>query len=73
MTISNFSSKATGLIVSKFHVEPPGTEGTKLCPNHPGHMTNMPTTPIYGKTFKILQHQNQLTDGFETEYVALGA
>ena len=55
MTISNISSKATGPVVTKFHVEPPGTEWTKMCSNRPGHMTGMATAPIYGKTFKNLQ------------------
>ena len=33
MTISNISSKATGPIVTKSHLEPPEAEGTKLCSN----------------------------------------
>ena len=52
MTVSNISSKATEPIVTKFHVEPPGAEGMKICSNCPGHMINMATTPIYGKNPK---------------------
>ena len=39
-------SKATGPTVTKFHVEPPETEGTKSCSNGSGHMTNMTALPI---------------------------
>ena len=49
MTISNISSKAAGPIVTKSHLEPPGADGTKICSNRIVHMTNMATTPIYGK------------------------
>ena len=49
MTISNISPKATGPVVTKFHVEPPGAEGMKICSNFAGHMTNMATMPIYGE------------------------
>ena len=49
MTISNISSKATGLIVTEAHLQPPGADGTKICSNCIVHMTNMATTPIYGK------------------------
>ena len=49
MTFSNISSKATGPIVTKSYLEPPGAEGTKICSNYPGRMNNMATTPIYGK------------------------
>ena len=66
MTISNISSKATGPIVTKSHLEPTGAEGTKICSNRIVHVTNMATTPIYGKFFKNLQLQNQLIDGLET-------
>ena len=41
--------KATGPIVTKSHLEPPGADGTKICSNPIVHMTNMATTPIYGK------------------------
>ena len=52
-TISNdFSSETAGPIVTKFHIEPPGTLGTKSCSNGPGHMTNMAAMPIYGKNLK---------------------
>ena len=55
MTISNISSKATGLILTKFHVKPPGTEGTYS--DSPGHMTSIVIMPIYGK--KILKSSTQ--------------
>ena len=41
--------KATGPIVTKSHLEPPGADGTKICSNPIVHMTNMATTPIYVK------------------------
>ena len=49
MTNSNILSKASRLIVTKFHVEPSGAEGIKICSNSPGHMTNMATIPVNGK------------------------
>ena len=49
----SYISKATRPIVTKFHVESPGAEGTKNMFNGSGHMTNMAALPIYGKTFKI--------------------
>ena len=49
MTILNISSKATGPIVTESHVDPPGADCTKICSNRIVHMTNMATTPIYGK------------------------
>ena len=39
MTISYISSKATGTIVTKFQVKPPGAVGTKNCLNRSCHMT----------------------------------
>ena len=66
MRISIISSKATGPVETKFHVEPPEAEGTKICSNCPGHKTNMATMHIWLKTFKSLQLQNQSTDGLET-------
>ena len=45
MTISNIS-KASGQIVTKFHVEPPGAERMKIYSNSPGHITNMATTVL---------------------------
>ena len=46
-TFSNiFSSKTTGQIEAKFHMEPPWDWGTKICSNGPGHMT------MYGKNLK---------------------
>ena len=49
MTIANIFSKATGPVVTKFHVEPPGAEGMKICPNCSGHMTIMAAIPVHGK------------------------
>ena len=43
----------------------------KINLNELGHMTNMAVMPIYGKNLKNLLLQNQLTDDFETLYVAL--
>ena len=40
----------TGPNVTKFLLEPPWAEGIKICTNPQGHMTNMATMPIYGKT-----------------------
>ena len=64
MTISNISSKATGPVVTKSYLDPPGAERTKTCSNCIVHMTNMDTTPMV-KTFKNLQSQNQMIDGRE--------
>ena len=49
MTDSYISSKVIGPVVTKVHVEPPGAEGTKNYANVSGHMTNIPTLPIYAK------------------------
>ena len=49
MIILNISSKATGPIITKFHVEPSGAEGAKTGSDRSGHMTDVATTPIYGK------------------------
>ena len=52
-TFSNiFSSETTRAIEAKFHVEPPGDGGTKVCSNGPGHMTKLAAMPIYGKKKK---------------------
>ena len=37
-------------IEAKFHLYPPWDEGTKVCSNGPGHMTNMAAMPMYGKS-----------------------
>ena len=44
-----FSLEMAKPIEAKFHMEPPWDEGTKVCLNGPGHMTNMAAIPIYGK------------------------
>ena len=52
-TFANFFSLEKGKpFEAKFHVEPPGDGGTKVCSNGPGHMTNMATTPYMLKTLK---------------------
>ena len=49
-TISNdFSSETTGLIATKFHIQPPEPLGKRSCSNDLGHMTNV---PIYSKNLK---------------------
>ena len=59
-TISNdFSSETTGPIATKFHIQPPGPLGKKICSNDLGHMTNMAAMHIYGKNLKNLLLQNQ--------------
>ena len=59
-TISNdFSSETTGLIATKFHIQPPGPLGKKSCSNDLGQMTNMAAMPIYGKNLKKLLLQNR--------------
>lgn len=40
-------SKATGPVVTKLHVEPPGAEDMKICSNGPDHMAKMAAMPIY--------------------------
>ena len=52
MTVSNIFSKATRPIVTKFHTEPPWAEGSKVCSNSPGHMTNMVAMPVYGENLE---------------------
>ena len=43
---NNFSAEITGLIVTKFHIQPPGPLGRKSCSDGLGHMYNMASTPI---------------------------
>ena len=50
--LNDFSSVTTGLIATKFHIQPPGTLGKKNCSNGLEHMTNMAAMPIYGKNIK---------------------
>ena len=47
-TISNVS-KATGPVVTRFHIQPSWDNGTKI--DGPGH-TNVATTPIYGTNIR---------------------
>ena len=50
LLVSNiFFSETAWPIKAKFYVEPPLVGGTKVLSRHPGHMTKMATTPIYGK------------------------
>ena len=52
-TFLNFFFLETGWpIEAKFDVEPPWDGGTICCSNSIGHMTNMATMPIYGKSLK---------------------
>ena len=49
-TISNdFSSATAGLVVTKFHIQPPGPLGKKNYSNGLDHVTKMAAMPIYGK------------------------
>ena len=49
-TFSNiFFSETAWPIKAKFYVKPPWVGGTNVCSRHPGHMTKMAATPIYGK------------------------
>ena len=59
-TFSNISSETTVRIEAKFHVKPPWDEGTKVCSNGPGHMTNMAAMPIYGKNLKKKKKSSSL-------------
>ena len=45
-----FSLETAKPIEAKFHLYPAWDEGTKVCSNGPGHMTNMAAMPVYGKT-----------------------
>ena len=65
-----FCSETAGPIEAKFHVEPPWDGGMKVCSNGPGHMTNIATMPIYGKTLKNLLLWNQTADDLESWYAA---
>ena len=56
---SDFSSETTGQIATKFHIQPPGPLGKKICSHGLGHMTNMATMHIYGKNLKKILLQNQ--------------
>ena len=47
MTISNIFSKATGPVVNKIHIGPPGADGTRMCSNDLDHMTNISVMPIH--------------------------
>ena len=50
----DFSSKTTGPISIKFHMQPTGNGGKKVYIFGPCHMTKMAVMPIYGKkTSKI--------------------
>ena len=44
-----FSLETAKPIEAKFHLYPPWDEGTKVCSNNLGHMTNMTVMPVYGK------------------------
>ena len=72
-TFSNFISLETAKPIEvKFHVEPPWDEGTKVCSNRSGHMTNMASMPIYGKNFKKYSSLEPTADDLEIWYAASG-
>ena len=52
LAISDIFSKATGPVVTKFYVVPPGDKGTKVCSNRSSHMANIATMPISEYIFK---------------------
>ena len=68
-----FTSETTGSIETKFHMQPPWEEETKVCSNGPFYMTKMAAMPIYGKNLKNLLLRNQKADDLETWYAALSA
>ena len=68
-----FSSKTTGPIEAKFHMESPWVGVMKVCSNSPGHMTKMASIPYMVETFKNLLLRNQKADDLETWYAASGA
>ena len=71
-TFSNiFFSETTKPTELKCHMETPKNGRMKVCPNGPGHMTNMATTPIYGKTPLKSSLENQNADDHGAWYVAL--
>ena len=72
-TLNIFSSKTTGPIKVKFHMELLWDGGTKVCSNGPGHMTKMAAMPIYGKNLKKFLLRNQKADDLETWYASSGA
>ena len=47
--VNIFFSQTIGPIELKFHVKTPYDKLAKICTKYFGHMTNMATTPIYGK------------------------
>ena len=51
-------SKATGPVLTKFRVKPPGE--IKFCSIGPGHMTNMVAIPVHCKTFTCVSRTNGL-------------
>ena len=63
--ISN-NSETAWPIKAKFHVEPPGEEGTKVYINGPGHMTKMAAMLYLVKTFKYFLLWNQKSYDLET-------
>ena len=53
-------------IKAKFHVEPPGEEGTNVYINGPGHMTKMAAMLYMVKTFKNVLIWNHTSYDLET-------
>ena len=50
--LTDFYSETSLPISVKFHMQPLGSGGTKICWNGPGHMTKMAFMPKYGKNLK---------------------
>ena len=48
MTISNIPLKPNLPDVTKFHIESPCAEGTKLCSNSPDNMTSVAAMLVHG-------------------------
>ena len=72
-SLNIFSSKTTGPIKVKFHMELLWDGWMKVCSNGLGHMTKMAAMPIYGKNLKKFLLQNQKADDLETWYASSGA
>ena len=52
-------------------METPYGRGKKVCLNGPGHLTNLATMPIYGKSPMKTVLQNQRDNDLGTWYVAV--
>ena len=52
MTVSYIFSKATGTVVTSFHLEPPCADGRTICSDSLGNMTSMTTMPVHDKNLQ---------------------